>query len=176
MTNLLRLAKGMKEYKNAHFLFVGQGDEVNLVKHLIIAWDLTNTTLLPSINQDEFKKLLAEVDIGLFSLDKKHSSHNFPGKLLGYMVQSLPILGSVNYDNDLMPLINHSKAGYVHVNGNDDDLLQSAIKLYKDHELRLHLGNNAMTLLKSEFDVTHIARSIINKLGNQSCYELITRS
>ncbi|SPY70872.1 Uncharacterised protein [Providencia alcalifaciens] len=71
-----------------------------------------------------------------------------------------------------MPLINHSKAGYVHVNGNDDDLLQSAIKLYKDHELRLHLGNNAMTLLKSEFDVTHIARSIVNKLGNQSCYEL----
>ncbi|HGI5214106.1 glycosyltransferase [Providencia alcalifaciens] len=176
MTNLLRLAKGMKEYKNAHFLFVGQGDEVNLVKHLIIEWDLTNTTLLPSINQDEFKKLLAEVDVGLFSLDKKHSAHNFPGKLLGYMVQSLPILGSVNYDNDLMPLINNSKAGYVHVNGNDDDLLQSAIELYKDHELRLYLGNNAMTLLKNEFDVTHIARSIVNKLGDQSCYELITKS
>ncbi|MEQ4788408.1 glycosyltransferase family 4 protein [Morganella morganii] len=165
MTNLIKLAKGMKQYKNAHFLFVGQGDEVELTKKLIEEWELNNTTYLPSISQEEFKLLLSEVDIGLFSLDRKHSSHNFPGKILGYMVQSLPILGSVNNNNDLMPLINTVKAGYVHVNGEDDLLLQSAIKLYESKELRLQLGNNGLTLLKDEFDVATIATSIIKKLG-----------
>ncbi|MEX9801579.1 hypothetical protein [Proteus terrae] len=57
------LAKGMKEYTNAHFLFVGQGDEVELIKKLIIDWRLNNTTYLPSIDQNEFKQLLSEVDI-----------------------------------------------------------------------------------------------------------------
>ncbi|WP_048606062.1 glycosyltransferase family 4 protein [Providencia rettgeri] len=165
MTNLIKLARGMKNYTDAHFLFVGQGDEVNLLKKLIIEWNLTNTTYLPSISQKEFRILLSEVDIGLFSLDKKHSSHNFPGKLLGYMVQSLPILGSVNDGNDLMPLVNIYKAGFVHINGDDDKLLQSAIELYKNKELRLKIGNNGLKLLQDEFDVTAITTSIISKLG-----------
>lgn len=165
MTNLLKLAKGMKEYTNAHFLFVGQGDEVELIKKLIIDWRLNNTTYLPSINQNEFKQLLSEVDIGLFSLAKHHSSHNFPGKLLGYMVQSIPILGSVNDGNDLMPLVNYSKAGYIYINGDDYNLLKSAECLYKDKSLRLELGQNGLKLLQNEFNVETIADIIIKKLG-----------
>lgn len=165
MHNLMKLAKGMKPYEGAHFLFVGQGDEVDLIKKLIIEWDLHNTTYLPSLNQDEFKILLSEVDVGLFSLAKEHSSHNFPGKLLGYMVQSIPILGSVNAGNDLIPLINQSNSGYIHVNGEDDLLLQSAISLYNDKKIREEIGNNGFKLLQNEFNVTTIASSIIKKLG-----------
>lgn len=165
MQNLMKLARGMKPYKDAHFLFVGQGDEVDLIKKLIVEWDLHNTTYLPSLNQDEFKILLSEVDVGLFSLAREHSSHNFPGKLLGYMVQSLPILGSVNNDNDLMTLINNFNAGYIHINGDDEALLNSAISLYEDKELRTKLGDNGFKLLKDEFDVKAIASSILEKLG-----------
>lgn len=165
MANLMRLAKGMKAYENAHFLFVGQGDEVKLVQKLMVEWELNNTTYLPSINQNEFKKLLSEIDIGLFSLAKEHISHNFPGKLLGYMVQSLPILGSVNDGNDLMAIINHSNAGYIHVNGDDDKLLQSAISLYEQSDIRTQLGKNGLALLQNEFNVSTIASSILDKLG-----------
>ncbi|MEY0436508.1 glycosyltransferase family 4 protein [Providencia huaxiensis] len=165
MQNLMKLARGMKPYKGAHFLFVGQGDEVDLIKKLIVEWDLHNTTYLPSLNQDEFKILLSEADVGLFSLAREHSSHNFPGKLLGYMVQSLPILGSVNNDNDLMTLINNFNAGYIHINGDDEALLNSAISLYEDKELRTKLGDNGFKLLKDKFDVKAIASSILEKLG-----------
>lgn len=165
MKNLIKLAKGMMMYENAHFLFVGQGDEVNLIKKLIVKWNLNNTTYIPSITQSEFKKLLSEVDIGLFSLAKEHSSHNFPGKLLGYMVQSIPILGSVNKDNDLIPLFNKFGAGFIHINGEDEKLLNSAIELYLNKNIRLQLGNNGLNLLKNEFDVTTIANYITKKLG-----------
>ena len=164
MANLMRLAKNMQSYENAHFLFVGQGDEVHLIQSLAEQWQLNNFTFLSSISQIEFKKLLSEVDIGLFSLAKNHSAHNFPGKLLGYMVQSLPILGSVNNDNDLMSIINKSHAGFIHVNGNDDELLRSAISLYEDKELRYTLGKNASTLLLKEFDVSSAAKCILNAL------------
>ena len=93
MENLMRLARTMHGHPVAHFLFVSQGDEFNLINDLASEWALDNVTILPSVSQEEFLKFLAVVDVGLFSLSKEHTAHNFPGKLLAYMSASLPILG-----------------------------------------------------------------------------------
>ncbi|UNK62858.1 glycosyltransferase family 4 protein [Buttiauxella ferragutiae] len=165
MANIMRLVKKMQRYDNAHFLFVGQGDEVSLINNLAKEWNLENFTYLPSVNQDEFKSILAEVDVGLFSLSARHSAHNFPGKLLGYMVESLPILGSVNAGNDLLDIVNSNNAGFIHVNGEDDLLFSSAQKLFLDDELRKSLGMNAKQLLINQFSVESAAQLIVSKLG-----------
>ena len=164
MKNLMRLVKNMQHCTHAHFLFIGQGDEVELINKLAQQWQLTNYTYLPSVNQNEFKRILADIDIGLFSLSAKHTAHNFPGKLLGYMVQSLPILGSVNSGNDLQMLVNSSGAGFISENGDDEQLLKNAIALYENPSLRKQLGHGAYELLKSEFSVTAIAANIVKKL------------
>ena len=127
-------------------------------------WALTNFTYLASVNQDEFKFILSEMDIGLFSLSAKHSSHNFPGKLLGYMVQSLPILGSVNAGNDLLDIVNQNNAGLIHVNGEDDKLCQSALVMLNDVNVRRQLGLGANVLLKAEFSVESAAQTIEMRL------------
>lgn len=169
MANLMRLARNMMRYHDAHFLFIGQGDEVELIKSLAAEWNLTNFTHLPSVNQEEFKLILSEVDVGLFSLSSRHSSHNFPGKLLGYMVQSIPILGSVNGGNDLMDVINKYRAGFIHVNGEDDKLFESAQLLLSDSVLRKQLGQNANVLLKSQFSVESAAHTIEVRLEAGEC-------
>ncbi|MEZ8666114.1 glycosyltransferase family 4 protein [Vibrio splendidus] len=164
MANLMRLAKSMQCFEKAHFLFLGQGDEVKLVNDLIKEWDLANCSYLPSVSQDEFKDILAQVDVGLFSLSAQHSAHNFPGKLLGYMVQSLPILGSVNQGNDLIDLVNVNHAGLISVNGDDDGFFENASKLQNDAELRKSIGDSGYQLLKKEFAVGNIAHSIVESL------------
>ncbi|MCH4996225.1 glycosyltransferase family 4 protein [Pectobacterium versatile] len=168
MPNLMRLAKNMQPYKDAHFLFIGQGDQVDTIKSLAKEWMLENFTYLPSVNQEEFKDILAQVDIGLFSLSANHTAHNFPGKLLGYMVQSLPILGSVNQHNDLIELINADRSGMISINGDDDKLFKNAVELYESKVLRTEIGNRGYNLLKSEFDVSHIASSILKTLRNNN--------
>lgn len=160
IVNLMRLVRNMTKYDNAHFLFVGQGDQVGLICNLARKWSLSNFTYLPSVPQNEFKSILGEVDIGLFSLSSHHTAHNFPGKLLGYMLHSLPILGSVNIGNDLLDIVNSHRAGYIHINGEDDELLLSAEKLYRDKSLRITLGDNAYTLLEEQFSVASAAQSI----------------
>lgn len=165
MANLMRLAKNMQCFDNAHFLFLGQGDEVKLVNDLMKEWNLTNCSYLPSVSQNEFKDILAQVDVGLFSLSAQHSAHNFPGKLLGYMVQSLPILGSINKGNDLIDLVNASNAGLISVNGDDDDFFENASKLQNDKELRRSLGSSGYKLLEKEFAVENIASSIVDSLN-----------
>jgi len=163
MMNIVRLAKNMLDYNNAHFVLVGAGDEVELVRNAINEYNLINMTLLPSVGQDEFKQMLAEFDVGLFSLHKDHSTHNFPGKLLGYMVQSLPILGSINTGNDLKEVIENHDAGLITINGEDEALLVNAIK-FLDEEYRKKIGTNAQKLLKSTFSVEAAANQIIKSI------------
>ncbi|WP_332406325.1 glycosyltransferase family 4 protein [Vibrio metschnikovii] len=164
MANLMRLTRAMMKHERAHFLFVGQGDEVSLINQLAKEWALNNFTYLPSVNQDEFKNLLADVDIGLFSLSAHHTAHNFPGKLLGYMVQSIPILGSVNRGNDLLEIVNYNQAGFISINGEDDKLYQDALSLYQDVLLRKNVGRNAFTLLEREFSVQAAGQVMLEKL------------
>lgn len=164
MSNLMRLAKSMSKYRDAYFLFIGQGDEVKLIKKLANDWKLQNFTYLEPVNQNEFKLILSEIDVGLFSLSKKHSAHNFPGKLLGYMVQSIPILGSVNSGNDLMELVNKNNAGLISVNGEDDILYNNAEKLYQSASFRKKLGKNSCRLLYEDFSVEYAAKTIISCL------------
>lgn len=165
MKNLITLAKGLKDKVKAHFLFIGQGDEVELITGLTNEWNLDNVTILPSITQAEFKKVLAEVDVGLFSLAKHHTAHNFPGKLLGYMVESLPILGSVNPENDLQKIINQANAGSVFINGEDKKLLFEAQKLFADVNLRNIQGKAAFDLLQKEFSVSTATQNILSILS-----------
>lgn len=166
MDNLMRLARRLKYCVHAHLLLIGQGDEFSLVENRIKSWDLTNVTLLPSVPQDEYVKFVAGVDIGLFSLSSAHSAHNFPGKLLGYMVESLPILGSVNNGNDVVEVINKAGAGFVSINGDDDILLRNALELINNEALRDKFGNNAFALVNEMFSVESAADDILHQASS----------
>jgi|SaaInlStandDraft_1057018.scaffolds.fasta_scaffold76491_1 O26-antigen biosynthesis N-acetyl-L-fucosamine transferase len=165
MRNLMRLAQRMQKFKNLHFLFIGQGDEVKLINELAIDWKLNNFTYLPSVSQIDYEAILTQIQVGLFSLSAKHTSHNFPGKILGYMLYSLPILGSVNKDNDLIDLINDYEAGYISINGDDDLFFNNAVKLYKSYQLRKKLGLAGKNLIEKEFGVTNASYIIANFLS-----------
>ena len=161
MANIMRLAKNLLPYPAAHLLLVGQGDEVELVHHLKSEWRLTNVTVLPSVNQETYRQLLKQVDVGLFSLAKTHKAHNFPGKLLGYMLESLPILGSLNPGNDLVEFINGQETGFAFVNGDDKALQEAALKLLNSNLLRKVLGENALKVLHDHFSVERASEQIL---------------
>ena len=161
MMNIVRLAQNMKNHPDAHFVLVGAGDEVELIENKIIEDDIKNITLLPSVNQEEFKEMLSEFDIGLFTLNYNHQTHNFPGKLLGYMCESKPILGSVNPNNDLKDVIESANAGYISITGQDELLYENAVKLL-DEKTRINIGENANNLLDRLFTVKSIAKQILS--------------
>ena len=161
MMNIVRLAQNMKNHPDEHFVLVGAGDEVELIKNKIVEDDIKNITLLPSVNQEEFKEMLSEFDIGLFTLNYNHQTHNFPGKLLGYMCESKPILGSVNPNNDLKDVIESANAGYISITGQDELLYENAVKLL-DEKTRINIGENANNLLDRLFTVKSIAKQILS--------------
>jgi O26-antigen biosynthesis N-acetyl-L-fucosamine transferase len=165
MMNIVRLAYRMRDEKGAHFVLVGNGDEVRLVRDAIEQGLAGNMILLPSVTQAEFVQMLAEFDVGLFSLHRDHTTHNFPGKLLEYMRQRKPILGSINPDNDLRSIVEAAGAGLITVNGDDEGLLSNAISLLQDDARRTTMGSQGADLLRTTFSVKAAAAQILRSLS-----------
>ena len=163
MMNIIRLVINMKDVTNAHFVLVGAGDEFDLIKDAINKESLVNITLLPSVNQTEFKQMLYEFDVGLFTLNKNHNTHNFPGKILGYLVEELPILGSINKGNDLKDILEQHNAGLISVNPDDKLFYKNALYLLEE-ENRKVISTNAYNLLVNKFSVQNSAKQIISAL------------
>jgi len=164
MSNIMRLAKNLRDIHQSHFLILGDGDEYNLIKNLKTEWALDNVTILQSVPQKEFESILADSDIGLFSLSRKHSAHNFPGKILAYLRAGKPVLGSVNAGNDLLHVINDSNSGFVFLNGQDHLLEKAAKRLIESAQLRKNIGSNGTALLQQEFSVENAARVILDSV------------
>lgn len=164
MANLMRLAIQLKDHPTAHFLFIGEGDEVKLILETAQTHALKNFSYLPYVSQEEYLSILSEIDIGLFSLSKNHTAHNFPGKVFGYMAHKVPVLGSVNDGNDLISILNDANAGFVTINGDDDELYENALRLLNEPELQSNIADNAYHLLKEQFSVKNTADIILKTL------------
>jgi glycosyltransferase involved in cell wall biosynthesis len=161
MNNILRLARSLQNNPRIAFLLVGDGSEVERLKTSIAAERLNNIQLHPAVEQAEYQAMLSEFDVGLVSLDRRLRTQNYPGKILGYMQCSLPILGSLNRGNDLRDLLEKHEAGLCCLNGNDELLRAAALRLAVDPALRRRLGQNARRLLERYFTVGSATRQIL---------------
>ncbi|TGL17107.1 glycosyltransferase WbuB [Leptospira levettii] len=164
MKNLLFLAEQMLVEKEVFFVFIGNGDEVNLVKETIQNQKLKNTLYLESVSQNDYMNILSEVDVGLFSLSPHHSTHNFPGKILSYCQMGLPILGAVNPGNDIIQVIEGSGSGKISIAGDSDTLFQNA-KLFLDSKSRKQMSKNSLKLMDDYFSTSKSAETIIKALN-----------
>lgn len=160
---ILQLAASLRTYEGIHFLILGQGDQYENIGWKILEMGLTNTTLAPSVTQDEYRSLLTQVDVGVFTLASSHRAHNFPGKILGYLAQGLPVLGAVNNGNDLIEIVNEVGAGRVTINGDYESFVQDAVLIYKDAAARQAMQRNAKALLASQFSVVAAADQILER-------------
>lgn len=162
MDNIVHLAENMREYSHVHFLIVGDGSEVPRLKAMIKEKQMNNITIHPAIAQEEYLSMLSQFDIGLISLDRQLKTHNFPGKMLGYMYFSMPILACINPGNDLKQIIEESNAGFICLAGEHDVFCAYAKRLAVDADLRRKMGNNSRAVLEKTFSVSRAVSQILS--------------
>lgn len=106
--------------------------------------------------------MLSEFDVGLISLAHGLRTQNLPGKMLGYMYYSMPILASINPCNDLKTILEDYQAGLISINGEDEIFAENARCLIKDENLRRKFGSNARLLLEDKFSVSQAVSQIMS--------------
>jgi O26-antigen biosynthesis N-acetyl-L-fucosamine transferase len=175
MDNILRLAARLAYRPDIHILLAGEGSEVSRLNRAIVANRLSNLQIIPGMSQQDYLSMVSEFDVGLISLDRRLTTHNIPGKLLSYLYWGMPVLASVNRDNDLFEILKMHRAGFCLVNGDDDSLCSAALCLADDAELRVRMGRSARQLLEKTFSVkmavtqifTHLCdRKLLSELDN----------
>ena len=162
LQNIIRLASRIQNERSAYFLIVGDGTESTKLKKLISELHLNNISILKSVDQSTYFAMLSEFDVGLISLEKNFRTSNFPGKMLGYMQYSKPILASINSGNDLKEILLDNNAGLVSINGEDNQLVTNCLYLIQNKYARIKIGNNGHILLKNIFSVNNASSQILS--------------
>ncbi|MDA8125515.1 MAG: glycosyltransferase family 4 protein [Deltaproteobacteria bacterium] len=164
--NLVRVATRLQDVPEAYFLLVGEGSEVPRLKREIQRLGLKNFVIHPAVEQRDYLRMIADIDIGMISLDRNLKTHNYPGKMLGYMYHAKPILASINPGNDLQAILQTHKAGLVCHNGDDDVLYNQCLQLIKNASLRVQMGMNGRNLLEDTFSTSTAASQILSHFSN----------
>lgn len=129
MDILLDLAEHLLSRRDIGFLFVGRGSDAQRLCGDAKARGLNNVIFHGEIDPSEIPGLYAQCHVGIVALDKRHKTHNIPGKFLSYMQSGLPVLAIINPGNDLVDLIQNEGVGRVCTDHSVDTLLRFVLEL-----------------------------------------------
>jgi O26-antigen biosynthesis N-acetyl-L-fucosamine transferase len=152
--NLLSLIKmldhSILEDKAVLTIF-GSGNQFKNIKETIKVEKLHNIFLIPLVDRNEFNWILSHADIGLVCLNHKLLSNNYPLKMINYMQLGLPILASVNKDNEIFDLINQNNIGFVSEANNKKEFNQNLNTMVTSIDIRKKQGQNGKRLFNEKF-------------------------
>ncbi|OYU00730.1 MAG: glycosyltransferase WbuB [Sphingomonadaceae bacterium PASS1] len=164
MDKLLRLAVMFRSRADIGFLFVGRGSDADRIAAWVKKEGLNNVLVHDEIDPDEIPALYGQCDVGLVSLDHRHTTHNIPGKFLSYIQSGMPVLASVNCGNDLVKLIAEHDVGRVSVDPTGEDLADQALALLDSLALDVGIGERCRALSDSIFSAVSAAQQIVAAL------------
>jgi len=124
---ILDLAARVTDLGDLIFLIVGDGTEKAKLQSRATRRGLANVVFKPFVAHAQYSALLRSSDIGFLTLDAKMKTPVVPGKILGYMAMSLPVLAIVNKESDAHGIIRDSECGYA-CNSDDVDMAEALIR------------------------------------------------
>lgn len=174
MDILLDMAETLKHRADLGLVFVGRGSDVDRLRNAAARRALDNVLFFDEIDSDEIPGLYQQCSIGLVALDRRHASHNIPGKFISYMHCGLPVLAAINFGNDLEKLITDERVGKTSTNGSVAELAGLAESLLALIETDGGFSARCLTVAHRYFSVSSIAKQIVQGLSRgRSAYSTL---
>ena len=149
---IIKAATTLKHITEICFLFLGDGMEKDELVKLSEAKHLENVIFHPFISQEDYSELLKEVDFGMISLSPKVKTPVIPGKILGYMAASIPIVAIINKESDGHKMIEDAKCGYSIISdASPEEIGKLFLKCFNDREKLRIMGENGHKYVLSNF-------------------------
>lgn len=161
---LIELADRLRQRKDIGFLFVGRGSETERLKAAAQQLALENVLFHPEIDPDEIPELYSQCAAGIVSLNKRHKSHNIPGKFLTYMQNGLPVIAIVNRGNDLAEIVQNEGVGFVCESHELEDVSGKVVRLLEQIETDPTLPLRCRKLFERHFSVSRSVQQIVSAL------------
>ena len=160
---IIKVAEKLKDNKNIGFLFIGRGSKFEMMKKLSKEKKLTNILFHNQISNSQIINLYKQCSYGLVLLDKRHTTHNIPGKMISYLHSGLPIFAIVNRNNNLISFVNKNNIGFASFSFNENYLKNKIINLSNINFKDIELNNRCREIANKYFNTKKIAEQIIRR-------------
>lgn len=153
---VLEAASRVRELSDVVFLLVGDGTEKPALEKQARARGLANIMFQPFVSRERFPALLRIADVGLLTLSPKMKTPVVPGKLLGFMGASLPVLAIVNAESDAHTIVADAQCGYS-CSSDDTKAVEALVRrLYRERNDIGELGRRGRAYAKAHFEKSKI--------------------
>lgn len=142
MDMLLDVAKELQEeYKDIHFVLVGNGAYLDEVKRKVADQQLDNVHLLPFQPYEDISYVFSLGDASLVISKPGVGANSVPSKTWSIMSASRPVLANFD-ENELKTIIENNYCGIFTKAGDKDAFKESILTLYNHRELCQEYGRN----------------------------------
>jgi len=149
---IIKVANELSEMSEVCFLLVGHGSEKEILKNMVALYGLNNVVFKDFVPIEEYPSLVKNADVGLVCLSSKNKTHVVPGKILGYMAASIPVVAFLNKESDGHTLIKEAGCGYSIAS---DTSLEEAkniiIRIYNEKRKLGQYGENGFRYVSKHF-------------------------
>lgn len=148
---IVKIAIEIKDIPDICFLFVGDGTEKDRLMKMINKYRLKNIIFAPFVSKQEYPSLVKECDVGMVCLNSKNKTPVVPGKILGYMAASIPVVAFLNKESDGHSIIKEAKCGYSVVSDDYRKAVDVIIKIYSEKDKLKEYGENGFRYVVKHF-------------------------
>lgn len=139
---VVQVARRVTDLDSVCFLFVGDGSEKQRLQELAAEHKLTNVSFQPFVSAEQYPMLVREADVGLVCLADGKSGSTIPGKILGFMAASVPVVAFLDGDGETRKLIENSGCGYFLITDDPDTGADIVRKIYRERSKLRRYGEN----------------------------------
>ena len=151
MDFIIKIAKEVRDITNICFLLVGDGSERPRLEEMVETYNLKNVLFRPLLSKLEYPLLAKDADVGLACLSRKNRTPVYPGKILGYMASSIPIVALLNKESDGHRIIQQAQCGYSLIANNSNKAAKLIMRVYNEKENLKQFGLNGFNYAKANF-------------------------
>lgn len=144
---------------NIKFIIIGDGPELETIKGLTHHYGLTENVYLPG-NRDDIDDVLRLLDVYVLTSTNEGLSNT----LLEAMSTSLPVVVSRVGGNT--EIVNSDLVGYTYLSGDNDELTNKILKLYKNKELRENIAASARNHVIENYSLDNMINNYSNLYEN----------
>lgn len=150
---ILDAAKKMNDIDDVVFYIVGDGTEKNRLEQRIHTEHISNVTLLPYQNRDDYFNIIKSSDITMVALDKRMKAPCLPGKIKDLLSYEKPIIACVSKETETADLIKEADAGIIIDLEDNTDILNKIVSLNNDKQSKTELGKKGYSFLKNNMNL-----------------------
>ncbi|MGL2995211.1 glycosyltransferase family 4 protein [Flavobacterium sp. TSSA_36] len=162
LENVLNLAKKTSNFNDVLFLIIGNGTEVEKLREVSNEIGVSNLKFITTLSRKHYFKLISSCSLGLISLHQDFTVPNTPMKLNDYLNAGIPVLASIDRNNDLGELLVQNNMGKYAYADSPDMLFDQFLKFYNDKDLCVEFGKNGydfccknLSVEKAYYDIIH---------------------